>query len=65
MVAATHLDKIRTMTDNGDGRLSIGAQPYAFQFDPAKIALLIIDMQRDFLLKDGFGYIQAGDAGVD
>ncbi|KAJ9350418.1 hypothetical protein DTO027B9_6966 [Paecilomyces variotii] len=65
MVAATHLDKMRTMIENGDGRLSIEAQPYAFQFDPAKTALLIIDMQRDFLLKDGFGYIQAGDTGVD
>ncbi|KAJ9303219.1 hypothetical protein DTO271G3_593 [Paecilomyces variotii] len=65
MVAATHLDKMGTMTEKGDGVLSIEAQPYAFQFDPAKTALLIIDMQRDFLLKDGFGYIQAGDAGVD
>ncbi|EED19591.1 amidase, putative [Talaromyces stipitatus ATCC 10500] len=45
--------------------VSFEAQPYAFQFDPSAAALVIIDMQRDFLLKDGFGYIQAGDAGVE
>ncbi|KAH7018634.1 putative glutamyl-tRNA amidotransferase subunit A [Macrophomina phaseolina] len=45
--------------------LSLAAEPYAFCFAPPKVALLLIDMQRDFLLKDGFGYIQAGDAGVD
>ncbi|RYD40106.1 MAG: cysteine hydrolase, partial [Verrucomicrobiaceae bacterium] len=28
---------------------SIPAEPYAFEFQPAKCALLIIDMQRDFL----------------
>ncbi|KAF4555312.1 Urea amidolyase-like protein 2 [Elsinoe fawcettii] len=45
--------------------ISFDAKPYAFTFRPQKCALLIIDMQRDFLLTDGFGHIQAGDAGVD
>jgi nicotinamidase-related amidase len=41
------------------GHLSIPAQPYAFTFHPAKTALVIIDMQRDFLLKGGFGDLQS------
>ena len=35
--------------------LSIRAEPYEFAFDPATTAFLLIDMQRDFLEKDGFG----------
>jgi len=41
------------------GHISIPAQPYAFTFHPAKTALVIIDMQRDFLLKGGFGDLQS------
>lgn len=41
------------------GHISIPAQPYAFTFDPSKTALVIIDMQRDFLLKGGFGDLQS------
>jgi nicotinamidase-related amidase len=33
----------------------IDAEPYAFDFVPAACALLIIDMQRDFLEPGGFG----------
>ncbi|HEY6793337.1 MAG TPA: cysteine hydrolase [Kineosporiaceae bacterium] len=33
----------------------VGAEPYAFEFDPATTAFLVIDMQRDFLLPGGFG----------
>lgn len=40
------------------------ARPYAFRFPPASTALLIIDMQRDFLDPDGFGSIQCGDPGI-
>ncbi|KAL1855519.1 hypothetical protein Plec18170_004239 [Paecilomyces lecythidis] len=65
IITANHLDSTRTVNGTENGVLSIEAQPYAFHFDPAKTALLIIDMQRDFLLKDGFGYIQAGAAGID
>jgi nicotinamidase-related amidase len=31
------------------------AEPFPLDFDPATTALLIIDMQRDFVLKGGFG----------
>jgi nicotinamidase-related amidase len=41
------------------GHLVVPAQPYAFRFDPGKTALVIIDMQRDFLLKGGFGDLQS------
>lgn len=41
------------------GHISIPAQPYAFTFHPAKTALVVIDMQRDFLLKGGFGDLQS------
>ena len=37
---------------------SIPAKPYAFEFPAASTALLLIDMQRDFLLEGGFGDIQ-------
>ena len=41
--------------------LSFGAKPYAFSFPLAQTALLVIDMQRDFICKGGFGQIQGGD----
>ncbi|THY34770.1 Isochorismatase hydrolase [Aureobasidium pullulans] len=37
------------------------AIPYAFQFRKESTALVIIDMQRDFLEPGGFGSIQCGD----
>jgi nicotinamidase-related amidase len=37
------------------------ARPYAFTFLPATTALIIIDMQRDFVDKNGFGSIQCGN----
>lgn len=63
MVAAKSTPK--RAEDITDRMVSFDTQPYAFRFDPAAAALLIIDMQRDFVLKDGFGHIQAGDAGVE
>lgn len=45
--------------------ITFDAKPYPFSFSPQSCALVIIDMQRDFLLTNGFGHIQAGDAGVD
>jgi nicotinamidase-related amidase len=39
----------------------IEARPYAFDFDPAHCALLIIDMQRDFLEPGGFGEMLGND----
>lgn len=41
--------------------ISFFAKPYAFTFPSAATALLIIDMQRDFLLENGFGHIQGGN----
>jgi biuret amidohydrolase len=34
---------------------AIEALPFAFSFTPARIALIVIDMQRDFILPGGFG----------
>lgn len=39
----------------------IEAQPYPFAFDPARCALVIIDMQRDFLEPGGFGAMLGND----
>jgi nicotinamidase-related amidase len=41
--------------------LSVGAEPYPFEFSPATCALLIIDMQRDFLEPGGFGEMLGND----
>jgi nicotinamidase-related amidase len=41
--------------------LSVPAQPYEFTFPTRHTALLLIDMQRDFLLESGFGDVQGGD----
>jgi nicotinamidase-related amidase len=41
--------------------LTIDAEPYEFEFSPASCALLIIDMQRDFLEPGGFGAMLGND----
>lgn len=33
----------------------VNAKPFAFEFDPQTTALIVIDMQRDFVQKGGFG----------
>ena len=35
--------------------LSMKAEPYDFEFDPKKTALVMIDFQRDFVYPGGFG----------
>ena len=44
--------------------LAITAQPYSFALAPAKCALLVIDMQRDFLERGGFGDMLGNDVGL-
>ncbi|SEQ36264.1 cysteine hydrolase family protein [Microlunatus flavus] len=46
-----------------DTLVSVPARPGAFSFAPARTALLIIDMQRDFLLPGGFGETLGNDVG--
>jgi hypothetical protein len=35
--------------------LTVEAEPYSYTFDPATTALIVIDMQRDFVEPGGFG----------
>ena len=41
--------------------LTVNANPYDFIFDPESTALIIIDMQRDFLEPGGFGEMLGND----
>ena len=41
--------------------ISVAAEPYPFEFSPATCALLIIDLQRDFLEAGGFGAMLGND----
>ena len=41
--------------------LALNAQPYPVTFDPKHTALLMIDMQRDFLEEGGFGAMLGND----
>jgi nicotinamidase-related amidase len=43
---------------------ALPAEPYAFDFAPTRTALLIIDMQRDFLEPGGFGAALGNDVGL-
>ena len=42
----------------------INAQPFEFSFDPAHTALVIIDMQRDFIEPGGFGETLGNDVSL-
>ncbi len=43
---------------------TIAAQPFDFSFDPAHLALIVIDMQRDFIEPGGFGATLGNDVGL-
>ncbi|MCX4098253.1 cysteine hydrolase family protein [Nocardia sp. alder85J] len=43
---------------------TIAARPTEFAFDPGTLALLVIDMQRDFLLPGGFGESLGNDVAL-
>ena len=40
---------------------AVGAQPYPYTFDVASTALIVIDMQRDFIERGGFGEALGND----
>ena len=42
----------------------VAAEPYPFTFDPASTALVIIDMQRDFVEPGGFGETLGNDVSL-
>jgi nicotinamidase-related amidase len=42
----------------------IQAEPFALEFDPATTALVVIDMQRDFVLPGGFGELLGNDTSL-
>jgi len=44
--------------------MQVEAQPYPFDFDPATTALVIIDMQRDFVEPGGFGETLGNDVSL-
>lgn len=44
--------------------IELRAEPYSFAFEPAHCALLIIDMQRDFLEPGGFGDALGNDVSL-
>ena len=43
---------------------TIAAQPFDFAFDPARLALIVIDMQRDFIEPGGFGATLGNDVSL-
>jgi len=44
--------------------MKIDAEPYPLEFDPARTALLMIDMQRDFVEAGGFGEMLGNDVSL-
>ena len=40
---------------------TIAAEPYAYNFPAGRLALIVIDMQRDFVEEGGFGSVLGND----
>ena len=49
---------------SGASLLTVRAEPFWFAFDPAHTALVMIDMQRDFIEPGGFGASLGNDVGL-
>jgi nicotinamidase-related amidase len=47
--------------DQMEPAVKVEAEPYEFVFQPASTALVVIDMQRDFVLPGGFGALLGND----
>jgi biuret amidohydrolase len=47
--------------DQAAPTVTVEAEPYEFVFQPASTALVVIDMQRDFVLPGGFGALLGND----
>jgi nicotinamidase-related amidase len=46
------------------GPVEVPAEPFAYRFDPATTALVLIDMQRDFVEPGGFGETLGNDVSI-
>jgi len=55
---------MNTTTGPPDGPIAVPAQPYEFAFAVPTTALVVIDMQRDFLEPGGFGALLGNDVSL-
>jgi hypothetical protein len=62
-----HLKKLcdnELTEERGNNMRSIQAEPLALDFEPATTALIIFDMQRDFVMPGGFGEMLGNDTSL-
>jgi biuret amidohydrolase len=62
--AGNEVRPFQTLYAQEAGMPQIDAEPYPFTFNPADAALVIIDMQRDFLEPGGFGAALGNDVAL-